>query len=91
MPSEGWVWATATASGHIEASTLKKQHQRALKAQWVRPFVLFALRHSFFAHLREAGCDAWTLARIAGHSFIAMSARVQEPREGYPTRFPHSL
>ena len=43
MPSEGWVWATATASGHIEPSTVKKQHQRALRLSGVRPFVLYAL------------------------------------------------
>jgi integrase len=47
MPSEGWVWAAATASGHIEPSTVKKQHQRALRLSTVRPFVLYALRHTF--------------------------------------------
>ena len=29
----------------------------------------------------EAGCDAWTLARIAGHSSIAISARYVHPSE----------
>jgi hypothetical protein len=43
------------------------------EAQWVRPFVLYALRHTFLTRLGEAGCDAWTLARIAGHSSIASS------------------
>jgi integrase len=81
MPVEGWVWATATASGHIEPSTVKKQHQRALKLSGVRPFVLYALRHTFLTRLGEAGCDAWTLARIAGHSSIAMSARYVHPSE----------
>jgi integrase len=80
-PSEGWVWATATASGHIEPSTVKKQHQRALRLSGVRPFVLYALRHTFLTRLGAAGCDAWTLARIAGHSSIAMSARYVHPSE----------
>ena len=80
-PSEGWVWATATASGHVEPSTLKKQHQRALKLCGVRPFVLYALRHTFLTRLGAAGCDAWTLARIAGHSSIAMSARYVHPTQ----------
>lgn len=79
MPSEGWVWATATASGHIEPSTVKKQHQRALRLSAVPPFVLYALRHTFLTRLGGAGCDAWTLARIAGHSSIAMSARYVHP------------
>jgi len=81
MPSEGWLWATATVSGHIEPSTVKKQHQRALRLSGVRPFVLYALRHTFLTRLGEAGCDAWTLARIAGHSSIAMSARYVHPSE----------
>ena len=84
MPSEGWVWETATAataSGHVEPSTVKKQHQRALRLSGVRPFVLYALRHTFLTRLGGAGCDAWTLARIAGHSSIAMSARYLHPNQ----------
>ncbi len=80
-PAEGWIWAAATASGHIEPSTTKKQHARALKLCGVRPFVLYSLRHTFLTRLGEAGCDAWTLARIAGHSSIAMSARYVHPSE----------
>ena len=80
-PSEGWVWAAPTLSGHIEPSTTKKQHQRALKLSGVRPFVVYSLRHTFLTRLGEAGCDAWTLARIAGHSSIAMSARYVHPSE----------
>lgn len=80
-PLEGWVWASKTASGHIEPSTMKKQHARALRLSGVRPFVLYSLRHTFLTRLGEAGCDAWTLARIAGHSSIAMSARYVHPSE----------
>jgi len=29
--------------------------------------------------LGESGCDVWTLARIAGHSSIAMSSRYVHP------------
>jgi integrase len=80
-PLEGWVWASATASGHIEPSTIKKQHQRALRLSGARPFVLYSLRHTFLTRLGEAGCDAWTLARIAGHSSISISARYVHPSE----------
>jgi len=31
--------------------------------------------------LGESGCDAWTLARIAGHSSVAMSTRYVHPSE----------
>ncbi len=42
-------------------------------------FIIYALRHTFLTRLGEAGCDALTLARIAGHSSIAMSARYVHP------------
>ena len=80
-PSEGWVWSAPTQSGHFEKSTLKKQHRKALRLSRVRPFVLYSLRHTFLTRLGESGCDAWTLARIAGHSSVAMSARYVHPSE----------
>jgi integrase len=80
-PAEGWVWATLTRTGHFEKSTLKKQHKKALRLSQVRPFVLYSLRHTFLTRLGESGCDAWTLARIAGHSSVAMSARYVHPSE----------
>ena len=80
-PLEGWVWSSATKSGHIEPSTLKKQHRNAIRLSGVRPFVMYAFRHTFLTRLGEAGCDAWTLARIAGHTSISMSARYVHPSE----------
>lgn len=74
-PQEGWVWAAPTASGHVEPSSLKKKHRRALKESRVRPFVLYSLRHTFLTRLGESGCNVWTLGRIAGHASIQMSAR----------------
>ena len=90
-PEEGWVWPAPTSSGHLESSSLKKQHSRTFttlaseakknNARPVRPFVLYSLRHTFLTRLGESGCDAWTLARIAGHSSIAMSIRYVHPSE----------
>ena len=80
-PLEGWVWPAPTRSGHIESSSLRKQHLAALAAASVRPFVLYTLRHTFLTRLGESGCDVWTLARIAGHTSIAMSARYVHPSE----------
>src|SRR5204863_3428303 len=80
-PSEGWTWPAPTMSGHVEPSTIKKQHAKAIKASNVRPFVLYTLRHTFLTRLGESGCDVWTLARIAGHSSIAMSSRYVHPSE----------
>jgi integrase len=90
-PAEGWVWAAPTTSGHVEPSTLKKQHRRTFKTlaeeakkndeRPVRPFVLYTLRHTFLTRLGASGCNVWTLARIAGHSSIQMSARYVHPSE----------
>ena len=81
QPEDGWVWPAQTRSGHVEASSLKKQHAKALRVSGVRPFVLYSLRHTFLTRLGESGCDTWTLARIAGHSSIAISSRYVHPSE----------
>lgn len=81
QPLEGWVWPAATRNEHIDRSSLKKQHRKALRASRVRPFVLYSLRHTFLTRLGESGCDAWTLARIAGHSSVTISARYVHPSE----------
>jgi integrase len=78
-PAEGWMWPAPTESGHVEPSSVKKQHKKALEDSKVRPFVLYSLRHTFLTRLGESGCDVWTLARIAGHSSIAMSSRYVHP------------
>ncbi len=80
-PEEGWVWPAATRSGHVEPSSLRKRHAKALKDGKVRPFVLYSLRHTFLTRLGQSGCDVWTLARIAGHSSIAISSRYVHPSE----------
>jgi integrase len=81
QPREGWIWPAPTRSGHIEPSSLKKQHGKALRLSGVRKFVLYSLRHTFLTRLGQSGCDTWTLARIAGHSSITMSARYVHPSE----------
>jgi len=80
-PLESYVWPAPTQSGHIEPSSLKKQHSKALRLSKVRPFVLYSLRHTFLTRLGQSGCDVWTLARVAGHSSIAISARYVHPSE----------
>lgn len=88
---EGWVWPAPTKSGHIEPSSLKKRHKQVFETlaekakekneKPVRRFVLYELRHTFLTRLGESGCDAWTLARIAGHSSIRISSRYVHPSD----------
>jgi PadR family transcriptional regulator PadR len=80
-PGDGWVWPAPTRSGHLEGSSLKKQPAKAFAGSNVRPFVLYSLRHTFLTRLGESGCDAWTLARIAGHSSVGISTRYVHPSE----------
>jgi integrase len=54
---------------------------KEVKEKPIRKFVLYSLRHTFLTRLGESGCDVWTLARIAGHSDIRMSARYVHPSE----------
>jgi integrase len=80
-PLDGYVWPAPTKTGHLEPSGLKKQHGKAVRLSKVRPFVLYSLRHTFLTRLGQSGCDVWTLARIAGHSSIGISARYVHPSE----------
>jgi integrase len=78
-PESGWVFPAPTKMGHIDHSSVKKQHRAALKISGVRSFVLYSLRHTFLTRLGASGCDVWTLMRIAGHSSIKMSERYVHP------------
>jgi integrase len=96
-PDEGWIWPAPTKTGHIDHSSLKKQHIAAFrsansavkkrneenqtKENELQPWVLYSFRHTFLTRLGESGCDAWTLARIAGHSSIAISSRYVHPSQ----------
>jgi integrase len=51
------------------------------EARKLRPFVLYSLWHTFLTRLGESGCDFWTLARITGHSSVAVSGRTVHPSE----------
>jgi len=74
-PLEGFIFPAPTKHGHVWHDSLRAQHRNAIKLSKVRPFVIYAFRHTRLTRLGESGCDAWTLARIAGHSSIKMSER----------------
>jgi integrase len=80
FPGEGWVFPTGSVSGHIEESSAKQWHEKALRDSKVTPFEPYCLRHTALTRLADAGCDAFTLARIAGHSSIAITQRYVHPQ-----------
>ena len=46
----------------------------------MKPFPPYVMRHTALTRLAEAGCDAFTLARIAGHSSITITQRYCHPQ-----------
>ncbi|MGA7963483.1 MAG: tyrosine-type recombinase/integrase, partial [Candidatus Acidiferrales bacterium] len=46
-----------------------------------REFVLYALRHTCLTRWGNSGMDAWTLARLAGHSNIRQSMTYVHPSD----------
>jgi integrase len=90
-PENGWVFPADTVSRHIEGGSAKNYHARALAAiekaakdegvePPVKPFPPYIFRHTALTRLAESGCDAFTLARIAGHSSISITQRYCHPQ-----------
>jgi integrase len=78
-PTEGWVFPTASASGHIEEPSAKQWHAKALEVSKVKPFEPYCLRHTFGTRMAPK-CDVFALARIMGHSSIAITQRYCHPQ-----------
>lgn len=84
-PSQGWIFPADTKSGHVDS--LKSQHKKALKdsgltlanGSLLEPIVLYSFRHTGLTRLGEAGADAFSIQKIAGHSSILMSQKYVHP------------
>ena len=74
-----WVFPAATTSGHIEKSSLKKQHRKAIKLSKVEAFTLYTLRHTCLTRW-SAHMDPYTLAYLAGHSDFSTTKRYVHPQ-----------
>jgi integrase len=60
--------------------TLDTQHCRLGQALGLpKDFVVHSLRHTMLTRLGEAGADAFTIMRIAGHSTVTVSRRYVHP------------
>jgi len=89
-PEVGWVFPSASREGHFNKDTAKDQHTKAIEtanrearkreAKELTPFQPYILRHTALTQLAQAGCDAFTLARIAGHSSITITQRYIHPQ-----------
>jgi integrase len=89
----GWVFPAETMSGHIEPSSLKKQHAKAVseatrivreetgdpKRRFVG-FELYTLRHTCLTRWAPH-MDPWTLAYLAGHRDMNITKRYVHPQQ----------
>jgi len=74
-----WVFPATTKSGHIEKSSLKKQHAKACKLAKIADFVLYTFRHTCLTRW-AAYMDPYTLAYLAGHSDFSTTRRYVHPQ-----------
>ena len=74
-----WVFPAETKSGHIEKSSLKKQHAKACKLAKVADFVLYTFRHTCLTRW-AAYMDPYTLAYLAGHGDFSTTRRYVHPQ-----------
>ena len=79
-PVDGWVFPSSSREGHFNKDAAKDQHRKALDDSKVKDFEPYCLRHTALTRLAESGCDAFTLARIAGHSSITITQRYCHPQ-----------
>ena len=78
--SEVWVFPAPTRSGHIEKSTLRKQHANACRLAKLAPFPIYTFRHTCLTRW-AAFMDPYTLAYLAGHSDFSTTRRYVHPQE----------
>ncbi len=90
--SGAWVFPAATRSGHIEPSSLKKQHAKAISEatrilreetgdpkRALAGFELYTLRHTCLTRWAPH-MDPWTLAYLAGHRDMNITKRYIHPQ-----------
>jgi integrase len=74
-PTEGFVFPSDSKYGHFEEGAAHCQHTKALATSKVNQFPPYVLRHTALTKLAGLGADAFSLARIAGHSRVTMTQR----------------
>jgi integrase len=76
----GWLFPAKTKSGHIEPSSIRKQHAKALKASGVAVFELYVMRHTCLTRWAK-WMDPFTFHRVAGHADMKTTMRYVHPSD----------
>jgi integrase len=72
-------WTRSVATRVQLQPSFVDRHADTIKAG-LKAFEPYCLRHTALTRLGEAGCDAFTLAKIAGHSSITITQRYVHPQ-----------
>ena len=75
---EGFLFPADNKDLHINRDTVKKLHYAALKESNIPPFPPYILRHTALTGFAKK-TDAFTLAKLAGHSSVTMTDRYVHP------------
>jgi site-specific recombinase XerD len=74
-----WVFP-GDSEGPFLGTSLNHQHSKIRRLLGLsEEFVIHSLRHTMLTRLGEAGVDAFTIMKIAGHSSITVSQRYVHP------------
>ncbi|WP_161570833.1 tyrosine-type recombinase/integrase [Granulicella sibirica] len=68
-----------TSLNHLHSKVREPLLQGKRIQEFPAEFVLHGLRHTFLTRLGEAGTDAFTIMRLAGHSSVTVSQRYVHP------------
>jgi integrase len=75
-----WVFPGDSPGAPILVTSLDHQHDDVREILNLSDdFVIHSLRHTMLTRLGEAGADAFTIMRIAGHSSVTVSQRYVHP------------
>ena len=75
-----WVFPGDSPETAILGTSIDHQHDKVRDTlKLSREFVVHSLRHTMLTRLGEAGADAFTIMKIAGHSSVTVSQRYVHP------------
>jgi integrase len=75
-----WVFPGDSSDAPILGTSLDHQHEKVRDTlKLSEEFVVHSLRHTMLTRLGEAGADAFTIMKIAGHSSVTVSQRYVHP------------
>ena len=75
-----WVFPGDSPKAAILGTSIDHQHNNVRDTlKLSKEFVVHSLRHTMLTRLGEAGADAFTIMKIAGHSSVTVSQRYVHP------------